>query len=191
MGAQNNNTVTNTVKDTNTQQTQVQQTQVQQTQQTSQVQQTQQTSQVQNNSQRLLTQEQVNDIVADRVNGMTAKYNALNTQYEQLSNNLTAAIDELQTYKNKELATKAGVQSQFVDFVLYEAKKNVTDKKGIDSAIADFVKANPYVKGNVTTENNTNNNKVKNTTGFNSQNNVDTSVDAEVEAFLKARGYKK
>ena len=191
MGAQNNNTVTNTVKDTNTQQTQVQQTQVQQTQQTSQVQQTQHTSQVQNNSQRLLTQEQVNDIVADRVNGMTAKYNALNTQYEQLSNNLTAAIDELQTYKNKELATKAGVQSQFVDFVLYEAKKNVTDKKGIDSAIADFVKANPYVKGNVTTENNTNNNKVKNTTGFNSQNNVDTSVDAEVEAFLKARGYKK
>lgn len=186
MGANNNNTdtntVTNTVKDTNTQQTQVQQTQVQQTQQT---------AQVQNNSQRLLTQDQVNDIVAERVNGMTAKYNALNTQYEQLSNNLTAAIDELQTYKNKELATKAGVQSQFVDFVLYEAKKNVTDKKGIDSAIADFVKANPYVTSNVTTENNTNNKGTTTTTGFNSQNNVDTSVDAEVEAFLKARGYKK
>ena len=148
MGAQNNNTDTNTVKDTNTQQNQVQtQTQPQ----------AQPQAQVQNNSQRLLTQEQVNDIVAERVNGMTAKYNALNTQYEQLSNNLTAAIDELQTYKNKELATKAGVQSQFVDFVLYEAKKNVTDKKGIDSAIADFVKANPYVTSNVTTENNTNN----------------------------------
>ena len=185
MLGQNNNTDTKTVKDTNTQQTQVQQTQVQQTQ----VQQTQQTAQVQNNSQRLLTQDQVNDIVAERVNGMTAKYNALNTQYEQLSNNLTAAIDELQTYKNKELATKAGVQSQFVDFVLYEAKKNVTDKKGIDSAIADFVKANPYVANNVTAENNTNNKGTK--TGFNSQNNVDTSVDAEVEAFLKAKGYKK
>ena len=184
MGNQNNNntdtnTVTNTVKDTNTQQTQVQQTQ-----------QTQQTAQVQNNSQRLLTQDQVNDIVAERVNGMTAKYNALNTQYEQLSKNLTTAVNELQTYKNKELATKAGVQSQFVDFVLYEAKKNVNDKKGIDSAIADFVKANPYVTSNVTTENNTNN-KGTNTTGFNSQNNVDTSVDAEVEAFLKAKGYKK
>ena len=180
MGAQNNNTdtntVTNTVKDTNTQQTQVQQTQ--------------QTSQVQNNSQRLLTQDQVNDIVAERVNGMTAKYNALNTQYEQLSKNLTTAVNELQTYKNKELATKAGVQSQFVDFVLYEASKMTTDKKGIESAIADFVKANPYVTSNVTTENNTNNNG-KNTTGFNSQNNVDTSVDAEVEAFLKAKGYKK
>ena len=109
MEAQNNNTDTNTVKDTNTQQTQVQQTQ--------------QTAQVQNNSQRLLTQDQVNDIVAERVNGMTAKYNALNTQYEQLSKNLTDAVSELQTYKNKELATKAGVQSQFVDFVLYEAKK--------------------------------------------------------------------
>ena len=121
---------------------------------------------------------------------MTAKYNTLNTKYEQLSKNLTVAIDELQTYKNKELATKAGVQSQFVDFVLYEAKKNVTDKKGIDSAIADFVKANPYVTDNVTTENNTNN-KGTSTTGFNSQNNVDTSVDAEVEAFLKAKGYKK
>ena len=180
METQNNNTdtntVTNTVKDTNTQQTQVQQTQ--------------QTAQVQNNSQRLLTQDQVNDIVAERVNGMTAKYNALNTQYEQLSKNLTTAVNELQTYKNKELATKAGVQSQFVDFVLYEAKKNVNDKKGIDSAIADFVKANPYVTSNVTTENNTNNNG-KNTTGFNSQNNVDTSVDAEVEAFLKEKGYKK
>ena len=180
MGTQNNNTDTNTVKDTNTQQTQVQQTQVQQTQQT---------TQVQNNSQRLLTQDQVNDIVAERVNGMTAKYNTLNTKYEQLSKNLTVAIDELQTYKNKELATKAGVQSQFVDFVLYEAKKNVTDKKGIDSAIADFVKANPYVANNVTAENNTNNKGTK--TGFNSQNNVDTSVDAEVEAFLKAKGYKK
>lgn len=179
MGAQNNNTdtntVTNTVKDTNTQQTQVQQTQ--------------QTAQVQNNSQRLLTQDQVNDIVAERVNGMTAKYNALNTQYEQLSKNLTTAVNELQTYKNKELATKAGVQSQFVDFVLYEAEKMTTDKKGIESAIADFVKANPYVTSNVTTENNTNNKT--NTTGFNSQNNVDTSVDAEVEAFLKAKGYKK
>ena len=182
MGEQNNNTDTNTVKDTNTQQTQVQQTQVQQTQQT---------TQVQNNNQRLLTQDQVNDIVAERVNGMTAKYNALNTQYEQLSKNLTTAVNELQTYKNKELATKAGVQSQFVDFVLYEANKNVTDKKGIDSAIADFVKANPYVTSNVTTENNTNKNSTNTTTGFNSQNNVDTSVDAEVEAFLKARGYKK
>ena len=176
MGAQNNNTDTNTVKDTNTQQTQVQQTQ--------------QTSQVQNNSQRLLTQDQVNDIVAERVNGITAKYNALNTQYEQLSKNLTTAVNELQSYKNKELATKAGVQSQFVDFVLYKAEQMTTDKKGIESAIADFVKANPYVTSNVTTENNTNNNG-KNTTGFNSQNNVDTSVDAEVEAFLKARGYKK
>ena len=177
MGNQNNNnTDTNTVKDTNTQQTQVQQTQ--------------QTSQIQNNSQRLLTQDQVNDIVAERVNGITAKYNALNTQYEQLSKNLTTAVNELQSYKNKELATKAGVQSQFVDFVLYKAEQMTTDKKGIESAIADFVKANPYVTSNVTTENNTNNNG-KNTTGFNSQNNVDTSVDAEVEAFLKARGYKK
>ena len=176
MGAQNNNTDTNTVKDTNTQQTQVQQTQ--------------QTTQVQNNSQRLLTQDQVNDIVAERVNGITAKYNALNTQYEQLSKNLTTAVNELQSYKNKELATKAGVQSQFVDFVLYKAEQMTTDKKGIESAIADFVKANPYVTSNVTTENNTNN-KGTNTTGFNSQNNVDTSVDAEVEAFLKARGYKK
>ena len=176
MGAQNNNTDTNTVKDTNTQQTQVQQTQ--------------QTAQVQNNSQRLLTQDQVNDIVAERVNGITAKYNALNTQYEQLSKNLTTAVNELQSYKNKELATKAGVQSQFVDFVLYKAEQMTTDKKGIESAIADFVKANPYVTSNVTTENNTNN-KGTNTTGFNSQNNVDTSVDAEVEAFLKAKGYKK
>lgn len=176
MGAQNNNTDTNTVKDTNTQQTQVQQTQ--------------QTAHVQNNSQRLLTQDQVNDIVAERVNGITAKYNALNTQYEQLSKNLTTAVNELQTYKNKELATKAGVQSQFVDFVLYKAEQMTTDKKGIDSAIADFVKANPYVTSNVTTENNTNKNGT-NTTGFNSQNNVDTSVDAEVEAFLKAKGYKK
>lgn len=177
MEGQNNNTDTNTVKDTNTQQTQVQQTQ--------------QTAQVQNNSQRLLTQDQVNDIVAERVNGITAKYNALNTQYEQLSKNLTTAVNELQSYKNKELATKAGVQSQFVDFVLYEASKNVNDKKGIDSAIADFVKANPYVTSNVTTENNTNNKGTNTTTGFNSQNNVDTSVDAEVEAFLKAKGYKK
>ena len=176
MEAQNNNTDTNIVKDTNTQQTQVQQTQ--------------QTAQVQNNSQRLLTQDQVNDIVAERVNGITAKYNALNTQYEQLSKNLTTAVNELQTYKNKELATKAGVQSQFVDFVLYKAEQMTTDKKGIESAIADFVKANPYVTSNVTTENNTNN-KGKNTTGFNGQNNVDTSVDAEVEAFLKAKGYKK
>ena len=150
------------------------------------------TQQSQNNSQRLFTQDQLNDIIAERVNGITSKYNTLNTQYEQLSKNLTTAVNELQSYKNKELATKAGVQSQFIDFVLYEANKMTTDKKGIDSAIADFVKANPYVTSNVTTENNTNNNnKGTNTTGFNSQNNVDTSVDAEVEAFLKSKGYKK
>ena len=174
MEAQNNNTDTNTVKDT------IKDT-VKDTN-------TQQTAHVQNNSQRLLTQGQVNDIVAERVNEVTAKYNALNTQYDKLSKNLTTAIDELQYYKNKEIATKAGVRSQCIDFVLYEAKKNVTDKKGIDSAIADFVKANPYVTNDVTTEKA--NNKT-NTTGFNSQNNVDTSVDSEVEAFLKAKGYKK
>ena len=184
MEAQNNNTNTSTVKDTNTQKNQVQT----QTQPQAQLQ-----AQVQNNSQRLLTQDQVNDIVAERVNGITAKYNALNTQYEQLSKNLTTAINELQTYKNKELATKAGVQSQFVDFVLYKAEQMTTDKKGIDVAITEFVKANPYVTNDVTSTNNTNNvtNKGTNTTGFNSQNNVDTSVDAEVEAFLKAKGYKK
>ena len=148
------------------------------------------TQQSQNNSQRLFTQDQLNDIIAERVNGITSKYNTLNTQYEQLSKNLTTAVNELQSYKNKELATKAGVQSQFIDFVLYEANKMTTDKKGIDSAIADFVKANPYVTSNVTAENNNNNNGT-NTTGFNSQNNVDTSVDAEVEAFLKSKGYKK
>ena len=148
------------------------------------------TQQAQNNSQRLFTQDQLNDIIADRVNVITSKYNTLNTQYEQLSKNLTTAVNELQSYKNKELATKAGVQSQFIDFVLYEANKMTTDKKGIDSAIADFVKANPYVTSSVTAENNNNNNGT-NTTGFNSQNNVDTSVDAEVEAFLKSKGYKK
>ena len=184
MEAQNNNTNTSTVKDTNTQQNQVQT----QTKPQAQLQ-----AQVQNNSQRLFTQEQVNNIVAERVNGTTNKYNVLKTQYETLSNNLTAAVDELQTYKNRELATKAGVQSQFVDFALYEAKKLMTDKKGIDVAITEFVKANPYVTNDVTSTNNANNvnNKGTNTTGFNGQNNVDTSVDAEVEAFLKAKGYKK
>lgn len=185
MGAQNNNTNTSTVKDTNTQQNQVQ-TQTQPQEQ-------QQAPQVQNNSQRLFTQDQVNDIVAERVNGTTNKYNVLKTQYETLSNNLTAAVNELQTYKNRELAEKAGVKSQFIDFALYEAKKLTTDKKGIDVAITEFVKENPYVTNDVTSTNNTNNvtNKGTNTTGFNGQNNVDTSVDAEVEAFLKARGLKK
>ena len=184
MEAQNNNTDTNTVKDTNTQQNQVQ-TQPQP--------QAQPQAQVRNNSQRLLTQDQVNEIVADRVNETNNKYNVLKTQYETLSNNLTAAVNELQTYKNRELAEKAGVKSQFIDFALYEAQKLTTDKKGIDVAITEFVKANPYVTKDVTSTNNTNNvtNKGTNTTGFNGQNNVDTSVDAEVEAFLKARGFKK
>lgn len=173
MDEQNNNNEVSNNNETSTQQAQANNTQ-----------------QAQNNSQRLFTQDQLNDIIAERVNVITSKYNTLNTQYEQLSKNLTTAVNELQSYKNKELATKAGVQSQFIDFVLYEANKMTTDKKGIDSAIADFVKANPYVTSNVTAENNNNNNGT-NTTGFNSQNNVDTSVDAEVEAFLKSKGYKK
>lgn len=173
MDEQNNNNEVSNNNETSTQQAQANNTQ-----------------QAQNNSQRLFTQDQLNDIIAERVNVITSKYNALNTQYENLSKNLTTAVNELQSYKNKELATKAGVQSQFIDFVLYEANKMTTDKKGIDSAIADFVKANPYVTSSVTAENNNNNNGT-NTTGFNSQNNVDTSVDAEVEAFLKSKGYKK
>ena len=174
MDEQNNNNKVSNNNETSTQQAQANNTQ-----------------QAQNtNSQRLFTQDQLNDIIAERVNVITSKYNTLNTQYEQLSKNLTTAVNELQSYKNKELATKAGVQSQFIDFVLYEANKMTTDKKGIDSAIADFVKANPYVTSSVTAENNNNNNGT-NTTGFNSQNNVDTSVDAEVEAFLKSKGYKK
>ena len=174
MDEQNNNNEVSNNNETSTQQAQANNTQQAQN----------------NNSQRLFTQDQLNDIIAERVNVITSKYNTLNTQYEQLSKNLTTAVNELQSYKNKELATKAGVQSQFIDFVLYEANKMTTDKKDIDSAIADFVKANPYVTSSVTAENNNNNNGT-NTTGFNSQNNVDTSVDAEVEAFLKSKGYKK
>ena len=63
MDEQNNNNKVSDNNETSTQQAQANNTQ-----------------QAQNNSQRLFTQDQLNDIIAERVNVITSKYNTLNTQ---------------------------------------------------------------------------------------------------------------
>ena len=57
------------------------------------------------------------------------------------------AQNELKTYKQKELLKENGVESRYVDFVLFEVNKKVTDKVDFETALKAYIKENPQYSG--------------------------------------------
>ncbi len=51
---------------------------------------------------------------------------------------------ELELYKNREKVMLKGVDTKFLDFVTYEATKNVDDETDFDTALETYLKANPH-----------------------------------------------
>ena len=102
--------------------------------------------QVQNN-QALFTQEQLNSIISGRINPLNQKINELNTQLAQQHQLSQSYLNELNGFKQRDLASKAGVPAQFVDFAVFEANKLAVNGKSFEDAIKEYVSSNGQLFG--------------------------------------------
>ena len=104
------------------------------------------TQPVQNN-QALFTQEQLNSIISGRINPLNQKINDLNTQLAQAQQLSQSYLNELTGFKQRDAAVKAGVPTQFVDFVVFEANKLAVNGKSFEDAIKEYVASNGQLFG--------------------------------------------
>lgn len=89
-----------------------------------------------------LTQEQVNSIVATRVNGLNQKISQLTAQLSQVTQQSNAFANELAGYKNNEVLTSEGVPDYLKDYVSFEANKLAVNGKSFADAVKEFKSAN-------------------------------------------------
>lgn len=101
-------------------------------------------------SQALFTQEQLNSIISGRINPLNTKINELNNQLAQSQQLANSYLSELNGYKNRETAVKAGVPAQFVDFAVFEASKLAVNGKSFEDAMKEYVSKNSSLFGNTT-----------------------------------------
>ena len=99
------------------------------------------------NSQALFTQEQLNSIISGRINPLNQKISDLNNQLAEEQKLSASYLNELNGYKNRESATKAGVPAQFLDFAIFEASKLAVNGKTFDDAIKEYVSSNQSLFG--------------------------------------------
>lgn len=102
---------------------------------------------VQPNTQAMFTQEQLNSIISGRINPLNQKIQELNGQLANEQKLSASYLNELNGYKHRESATKAGVPAQFVDFAVFEANKLAVNGKSFDDAIKEYVSANATLFG--------------------------------------------
>ena len=102
--------------------------------------------QVQNN-QALFTQEQLNSIISGRINPLNQKISELNAQLAQAQQLSQSYLNELTGFKQRDMAVKAGVPTQFVDFAVFEANKLAVNGKTFEDAIKEYVSSNGSLFG--------------------------------------------
>ena len=90
----------------------------------------------------LFTQEQLNSIISNRINPLNQKISDLTAQLEQANKLSESYLSELTGYKNREVATKQGVPSKFVDFAVFEASKLAINGKSFEDAMKEYVSSN-------------------------------------------------
>lgn len=105
------------------------------------------TSQLVQNNQALFTQEQLNSIISGRINPFNQKINDLNTQLAQAQQLSQSYLNELNGFKQRDVAVKAGVPAQFVDFAVFEANKLAVNGKSFEDAIKEYVASNGQLFG--------------------------------------------
>ena len=104
------------------------------------------TQPVQNN-QALFTQEQLNSIISGRINPLNQKINDLNTQLAQAQQLSQSYLNELNGFKQRDAAVKAGVPAKFVDFAVFEANKLAVNGKSFEDALKEYVASNGQLFG--------------------------------------------
>ena len=102
--------------------------------------------QVQNN-QALFTQEQLNSIISGRINPLNQKISELNAQLAQAQQLSQSYLNELTGFKQRDIAVKAGVPTQFVDFAVFEANKLAVNGKTFEDALREYVSSNGSLFG--------------------------------------------
>ena len=105
------------------------------------------TTQSAQNNQALFTQEQLNSIISGRINPLNQKISELNAQLAQAQQLSQSYLNELNGFKQRDMAVKAGVPTQFVDFAVFEANKLAVNGKSFADAIKEYVASNGSLFG--------------------------------------------
>ena len=94
----------------------------------------------------MFTQEQVNNIVASRVNSLNAKITQLQGEVATLTATSNNYIAELNGYKENEVLNKNHVPDMYKDFVRFSAQNlvnaDVTKQKTFEVAVQEFIASN-------------------------------------------------
>lgn len=99
------------------------------------------------NTQAVFTQEQLNSIISGRINPLNQSISDLKTQLADSQKLNASYLNELNDFKKRDSAVKAGVTSQFVDFAVFEANKLAVGGKTFDDAIKEYVASNASLFG--------------------------------------------
>ena len=99
------------------------------------------------NNQALFTQEQLNNIISGRINPLNQKISELNAQLTQAQQLSQSYLNELTGFKQRDVAVKAGVPTQFVDFAVFEANKLAVNGKTFEDALKEYVASNGSLFG--------------------------------------------
>lgn len=99
------------------------------------------------NVQGMFTQEQLNTIISTRINPLNQKIQELTAQLAQAQQLSQSYLTELTSFKQRDVAIKAGVPAQFVDFAVFEANKLAVNGKTFEDAIKEYVASNVQLFG--------------------------------------------
>lgn len=99
------------------------------------------------NVQGMFTQEQLNTIISTRINPLNQKIQELTAQLAQTQQLSQSYLTELTGFKQRDVASKAGVPAQFVDFAVFEANKLAVNGKTFEDAIKEYVASNVQLFG--------------------------------------------
>lgn len=99
------------------------------------------------NVQGMFTQEQLNTIISTRINSLNQKIQELTAQLAQAQQLSQSYLTELTGFKQRDVASKAGVPAQFVDFAVFEANKLAVNGKTFEDAIKEYVASNVQLFG--------------------------------------------
>lgn len=99
------------------------------------------------NNQVLFSQEQLNGIIQGRVNPLNQRISDLNSELKTAKQLAQGYLNELNTYKQKEIVANAGVPAQFADFVTFEANKLAVNGKSFADAVKEYTEKNSGLWG--------------------------------------------
>lgn len=158
------------------------------------------------NQQGLFTQEQLNLIIQSRVNPLNEKIANLS---KELANAKTESANfkaQVESFAQKEQAKKLGIADEFVDFAIFNAQKLAVNGKTFEVALGEYAESNKKLlqipdntqgsTGNGSSPSQPNTpmgiqTKTLSTNAGNSAGSNTSTIEAQVNDFLKRRGLKR